>query len=39
MKISQLLESALDKSNFQTLNGYIEFCLKFLDYKEQVFKQ
>jgi len=32
MKLTQIVEKATDKSNFQSLNGYIDFCRTYLDY-------
>jgi hypothetical protein len=32
MKLSQIVEKATDKSNFQSLAGYVEFCRIYLDF-------
>ena len=32
MKLHQIVEKATDKSNFQSLTGYIDFCRIYLDY-------
>ncbi len=32
MKLRQIVEKATDKSNFQSLAGYINFCRTYLDY-------
>lgn len=32
MKLSQIVNKATDKTNFQSLNGYIEFCRVYLDF-------
>jgi hypothetical protein len=32
MKLSQIIEKATDKTNFQSLDGYIEFCADYLDF-------
>ncbi|MBX2891475.1 MAG: hypothetical protein KF734_11140 [Saprospiraceae bacterium] len=32
MRLSQIIEKVTDKSNFQSLDGYIEFCANYLDF-------